>query len=188
MLNGAGDTFRSTKITDVEKGTFQMKKLITVLVAGSAMAMGTTAANAATASATATAEILEQVQIVNTAALNFGTIVPDSAAADTVSVAANAAGTRNCGSLTCAGAASVSAAAFDVTGANGLNVDITLGTLASLSDGGSNTMPISLSASNTVLAMTGSAVPLYVGGSITVAANQAAGVYSGNFDVTAEYQ
>lgn len=187
MLNGAGDTFRSTKITDVEKGTFQMKKLITVLVAGSAMAMGTTAANAATATATATAEILEQVQIVNTAGLNFGTIVPDSAAADTVSVAANAAGTRNCGSLTCAGAASVSAAAFDVTGANGLNVDITLGALASLSDG-TNTMPISLSASNTVLAMTGAAVPLYVGGSITVAANQPAGVYSGNFDVTAEYQ
>ena len=165
-----------------------MKKLITVLAAGSAMAMGTTAANAATASATATAEILEQVQIVNTAGLNFGTIVPDATASDTVSVAANLAGTRNCGSLTCAGAASVSSAAFDVTGANGLTVDITLGTLTSLSDGGTNSMPISLSGSAATLAMTGSAVPLYVGGTITVAANQAAGVYTGNFDVTAEYQ
>ncbi|QLC22683.1 DUF4402 domain-containing protein [Parasphingopyxis sp. CP4] len=165
-----------------------MKKLITVLVAGSAMAMGTTAANAATASATATAEILEQVQIVNTAGLNFGTIVPDTAAAANVSVSADAAGTRNCGGLTCAGAASVSSAAFDVTGANGLNVDITLGTLTSLSDGGTNSMPISLSGSAGTLAMTGSAVALYVGGTITVAANQAAGTYTGSFDVTADYQ
>jgi hypothetical protein len=104
-------------------------------------------------------------------------------------VAANAAGTRTCAAnLTCAGAASVSSASFNVTGANGLNVDVTgLGTLTQLSDG-TNTMPISLAPSSSVLAMTGSAVPLYVGGTLTVAANQPANVYSGSFTVSVDYQ
>ncbi|MEM8696314.1 MAG: DUF4402 domain-containing protein [Pseudomonadota bacterium] len=164
-----------------------MKKLITVFAAGAAMASLGTAANAATATADATAEILEQVQIAQVTDLNFGTIVPDATNAATVSVAANAAGTRNCGGLTCAGGASVSSASFDVTGANGLNVDVALSGLTQLSDG-TNNMPITLNASSNVLAMTGSAVSLYVGGDLSVAANQPAGVYSGTFTVTADYQ
>ena len=164
-----------------------MKKLITVIAAGSAMiALGTSGAQAATATATATAEILEQVTITQVSDLDFGTIVPDATNLETVTVAANAAGTRNCGILTCAG--TVSSASFDVTGANGLNVDITgLGALTQLTSGGNN-MPISLNGSAAVLAMTGAAVALYVGGDLDVAANQPAGVYSGSFDVTAEYQ
>ncbi len=169
-----------------------MKKFATVFAAGAAMAsfgLGASAANAATATADATAEILQQVQIAKTADLNFGTIAPDSSASGTVSVAANAAGTRNCAAnLTCAGAASVSSAAFNVTGANGLNVDVTgLGSLTQLSDG-TNNMPISLTASSNTLAMTGSAVALYVGGTLTVAANQPAGVYDGQFTVNVDYQ
>ncbi|QLC25619.1 DUF4402 domain-containing protein [Parasphingopyxis algicola] len=169
-----------------------MKKLITVFAAGSAAAtLGIvgSAANAATATADATAEILQQVQIAKTADLNFGTIVPDSTASGNVNVAANAAGTRTCAAnLTCAGATSVSSAAFDVTGANGLNVDVTgIGSLTQLSDG-ANTMPISLSASSNVLAMTGSAVALYVGGDLTIGVNQPAGVYSGSFTVNVDYQ
>ena len=165
-----------------------MKKLITVFAAGAAMASLGSAANAATATADATAEILQQVQISRTADLNFGTIVPDDTNSATVSVAANAAGTRNCGGLTCAGGASVSSAAFDVTGANGLNVDVALSGLTQLTSSGGDNMAISLNASSTVLAMTGSAVALYVGGDLTVAANQPAGVYDGTFTVTADYQ
>ncbi|MGP1353985.1 MAG: DUF4402 domain-containing protein [Parasphingopyxis sp.] len=164
-----------------------MKKLITVFAAGAAMASFGSAANAATATADATAEILQQVQISKTADLNFGTIVPDDTVAGTVSVAANAAGTRNCGGLTCAGGALVSSAAFDVTGANGLSVDVALSGLTQLTSG-TNSMPISLSASSTTLAMTGSAVALYVGGDLSVAANQPAGTYDGTFTVTADYQ
>lgn len=166
-----------------------MNKLITVIAAGSAMAalgLGASSAQAATATATATAEILEQVTITQVSDLDFGTIVPDATNLETVSVAANAAGTRNCGILTCAG--TVSSASFDVTGASGLNVDITgLGALTQLSDGANN-MSISLNGSAAVLAMTGAAVALYVGGDLDVAANQPAGVYTGSFDVTAEYQ
>jgi len=154
-----------------------------------ALGLGATGAHAATATADATAEILQQVQIAQVSDLNFGTIVPDSVASGVVSVAANAAGTRTCAAnLTCAGGASVTSASFDVTGANGLNVDITgLGGLTQLSDG-TNNMAIALNGSAATLAMTGSAVSLFVGGDLTVAANQSAGVYSGSFTVTADYQ
>lgn len=169
-----------------------MKNFKTVFAAGSALValgLGATGAHAATATADATAEILQQVQIAKSGDLNFGTIVPDSAASGVVSIAANAAGTRSCAAnLTCAGAASVSSASFNVTGANGLNVDVTgLGGLTQLSDG-TNNMAITLNGSSSVLAMTGSAVPLYVGGNLTVAANQPAGVYSGTFSVSVDYQ
>ena len=152
-----------------------MKKLITVIAAGSAMiALGTSGAQAATATATATAEILEQVTITQVSDLDFGTIVPDATNPETVSVAANAAGTRLCGILTCAG--TESSASFDVTGANGLSVDVSLGALTQLTSG-ANFMPISLNGSAAVLAMTGAAVALYVGGDLDVAANQPAGVW-----------
>ncbi len=169
-----------------------MKNFKTVIAAGSAviaLGMGATGAHAATATADATAQILQQVQISKTGDLNFGTIVPDTAASGVVSVAANAAGTRSCAAnLTCAGAASVSSASFNVTGANGQNVDVSgLAGLTQLSDG-TNNMAIALSGSTPVLAMTGSAVPLYVGGDLTVAANQPAGVYSGTFSVSVDYQ
>ena len=112
-------------IRKVEKG-LSMKNFKTVIAAGSAviaLGMGATGAHAATATADATAQILQQVQISKTGDLNFGTIVPDTAASGVVSVAANAAGTRSCAAnLTCAGAASVSSASFNVTGANGQNV------------------------------------------------------------------
>jgi len=49
-------------------------------------------------------------------------------------------------------------------------------------------MAIALNGSAATLAMTGSAVSLYVGGDLTVGANQPAGVYSGSFTVTADYQ
>lgn len=164
-----------------------MKKIITVLAAGSAMVMAASAANAASVSATATAEILQQVQIAKTADLNFGSIVPDSAASANVIVDPDGTNTRNCGGLTCADDALVSSAAFNVTGATGLTAVISLSSLATIDDGG-NSMNISLSQSDATLLMTGSAVPTYVGGTLTVPANQAPGTYSGSFDVTAEYQ
>ena len=94
----------------------------------------------------------------------------------------------NANSSACADAASVTAGQFDVTGAAGLVVDLTGSPTATLTDGNGNSMPIVLEKSDRDLTMTGSPLPLYVGGAITVAANQTPGVYSASFDVTAEYQ
>ena len=165
-----------------------MKCLITMLATASAMALSATSANAATASATVSMEILEQVSIVQVADLNFGTIVPDTVSDVGVHIGADATNTRDCGILTCADAASVTAGQFDVTGAAGLVVDLTGSPTATLTDGNGNSMPIVLEKSDRDLTMTGSPLPLYVGGAITVAANQTPGVYSASFDVTAEYQ
>ena len=165
-----------------------MKRLITVLATASAMALSAASANAATASATASMEILQQVSIVQVSDLNFGTIVPDTALDVDVHIEPDATNTRDCGILTCADAASVSAGQFDVTGASGLLVDLTGSPTATLSDGNGNTMPIVLEKSDRDLTMTGAAMPVYVGGAVTVAANQTPGVYSTSFDLTAEYQ
>ena len=159
-----------------------------MLATASAMALSATSANAATASATVSMEILEQVSIVQVADLNFGTIVPDTVSDVGVHIGADATNTRTCGILTCADAASVSAGQFDVTGAAGLVVDVTGSLSVTLTDGNGNSMPISLEKSESDMTMTGSAMPVYVGGTVTVAANQAPGLYSTTVDLTAEYQ
>jgi hypothetical protein len=167
-----------------------MNKLFNAIAAGSAIAalgVGASAAQAADATATATAEILEQVTIVQAADLDFGTIVPSTTAASTVGIAANAAGTRTCGAgLTCAG--TNASAQFDVTGSNGQTVDITdNGSSAVLTSGG-DTMGVSFAFSSATLAMTGAAVPLYVGGTLNVGISQPTGVYTGTIAVSANYQ
>jgi hypothetical protein len=167
-----------------------MKNLFNVFAAGTAVAalgLGAGAAQAADATATATAEILEQVTIAQAADLDFGTIVPSTTAASTVVIAANAAGTRTCGAgLTCAG--TPGSGRFDVTGSNGQTVDITdNGSDIALSDG-TNSMSVAFDFSSATLAMTGSAVPLYVGGTLDVAQNQPTGVYTGTIAVSANYQ
>ena len=165
-----------------------MKYLITVLATASAMALSATSANAATASATVSMEILEQVSIVQVADINFGTIVPDTVSDVDVLVEPDATNTRDCGILTCADSASVSAGQFDVNGASGLVVDFTGSPTAVLTDGSGNSMSISFQKSHNDMTMTGTAQPIYFGGVITVPANQTPGVYSTSFDVTAEYQ
>jgi len=165
-----------------------MKCLITVLATASAMALSAASANAATASATVSMEILQQVTIVQVSDLNFGTIVPDTVSDVDVHIEPDATNTRDCGILTCADAASVSAGQFDVTGASGPLVDMIGSPTATLSDGNGNTMPIVLEKSEREPLMTGAAVPIYVGGAVTVAANQTPGIYSTSFDLTAEYQ
>ncbi len=156
------------------------------LSATAALAFGANAAHAADATATATAQILEQITVTRTSNLNFGTIVPDTAASGDVSVAATAAGARTCdANLTCAGAGSVSSAAFDVTASAGSTVAVTgLSGLTQLTSGG-NSMAIALVGST--LDMSSGSDTLYVGGDLTVGANQATGTYTGNFTVSVNY-
>lgn len=163
-------------------------KTAAAVSAVAAMGLGASAAHAADATATATAQILEQITVTKVTDLNFGTIVPDTAASGNVNVAANAAGTRTCAAnLTCAGAASVSSASFDVTASAGSSVVVTgLTGLTQLTNAGGNTMNIALGGST--LDMSSGADTLYVGGDLTVGANQPTGTYNGNFTVSVNYQ
>lgn len=143
---------------------------------------GASTAQAATATATARAQILRQITLTRTADLDFGTIVT-GAAASTVDV--SDAGVRTCGAgLTCTNA--VSAAAFTIVGTTGETVTIAAAGPVTLTSG-ANTMTATLATSAATRVLTGTD-GFTVGGSLSVGANQADGVYTGTFTATVNYQ
>lgn len=151
-------------------------------VAAAAMISGS--ANAATETVGADAEIIEAVTLNNVVDIDFGTIASD-ATGGTVSVTADAAGTRACGTLTCVGTAS--SGSLDITAASGQTVAITMPAGAVTLTAGTDTMSMTPSVSSTSFTSAGTDT-VYFGGSLTVGANQAAGAYAGSFDVDVDYQ
>ncbi len=149
-----------------------------------ASVMGANAANAATASADAKANILQQVTVTSDGSdLDFGTIV-SGAAAGTVLV--NAAGAATCSaSIVCSGA--TSAAGFNVSGTESATVGVSTDASVTLTNANSDTMSASLTPNVTSIVLDGTDA-FVVGGTLSVAANQADGAYVGNFDVTVSYQ
>ncbi|MFC5551499.1 DUF4402 domain-containing protein [Massilia aerilata] len=155
--------------------------------AGSAMA-----ANNATATATST--VITPIAISKAADLAFGSISV-GAGGGTVTVATDGARTKT-GDVFLAGGATGTAAKFDVTGSGTMTYSITLGGDTSLSDG-TNTMTFArvsdltgagaTSGNVTSGALTAGAQSIYVGGVLTVAANQPAGAYTGNISATVDY-
>lgn len=159
-------------------------------VAVVAAGFASTGAMAATGSANATAEILAAVQITNTAALRFGQVAPPNSGSGSVGVAALTGSTAVCGGGAVCGGTS-GPAAFDIAGSGGLDVGVSLpATSVTIRDGGGagpNSMAVTgLSLDTTVLF--GGVGTVFVGGTLTVPAGQAAGVYSANFNVDANYQ
>ncbi|MDG1824908.1 MAG: DUF4402 domain-containing protein [Henriciella sp.] len=146
-------------------------KNLKILAMASAAALLAAPAFAADASSTAGADIIAPLQVSNTAPLYFGTIAPSTTASDTVIV--NAAGAKTCGSeLTCL-TTDHTAAAFDVAGEADYSYAITLPSSVNISNGSGGTMAVN---------------NFTVGGTLTVAANQASGEYTGTFAITVEYQ
>jgi hypothetical protein len=175
-----------------------MKKLYSAVLAGTAIAavgLGATGANAATATGDAYATIVQQVTISQTTALDFGVIAPGTTAGTAV-VAASSGATPTCsGGPSCLQGGNPGV--FLVQGYGGETVQISVPTApVTLTDGGSASMTAASFASsaagpgNTVTLSgsggTGSAT-VYVGATLSVGANQAAGSYSGQFTVTANY-
>ena len=93
-----------------------LKKMKIALVGSIAAAAMVAQAHAATETVGADAEIIEAVTLASVVDIDFGTIAAD-ATGGTVTVAASAAGTRACGTLTCVGTAS--SGSVDVTAASG---------------------------------------------------------------------
>jgi hypothetical protein len=160
-----------------------------VLAATAAATIGTGgSAFAASATANASATIVQAITISSTEDLSFGTIAPSAAGGNVV---VDSADTRT----TCAGgnfcSGTVTSAAFEVSGEANYNYSITLpATNATLSSSG-NTMTVSSftsSASATpALGATGTDT-FKVGATLAVGGGQAAGTYTGTFDVSVDYQ
>jgi hypothetical protein len=141
--------------------------------------------------ATATAKIYKPLTISSVQNLNFGTIVLTGAnfAGEVVSI--SQAGGLTCGSnpgvlLTCTGAPQ--AAEYKLVGTNNATVTITC---PSFNLTGPGTLAFTPSAPTTVnLGATGSTTgfTFSIGGSITLSSTTPDGVYSGTFQVTADYE
>jgi hypothetical protein len=142
--------------------------------------------------ATATAKIYKPLTISSVQNLDFGVIVLSGASFANEVVSINQAGTLTCGSnpgvlLTCSG--TPQPAKYKLVGTNNAAVTITCpgfnltgpGTLAFTPNVPPN--PVNLGASGATTGYTFS-----IGGSITLASTTPDGVYSGNFQVTADYQ
>lgn len=163
-----------------------LNKMKMILAGAAAVAaMSSTAAYADTESATATVQILGAVELTKFADLDFGTVA-SGAATGTVALPTSS-NTRSCTGVTCVGTAS--RARFQVTAAtNGYVVDITHSPTATLTGPGAS-MGLTLAASASSITFNSASLEdIFVGGTLTVGANQVAGTYNGSFTVTADYQ
>ncbi len=161
------------------------KSKIALAGAIAAAALVSTGANAATQTATAEVDILAAVQLAQNDGLDLG-VVASSAAAGTVTLP-TASNTRTCSAgVTCVGTAL--RGRFTVSGAtSGYVVGVTVPASTTLSSG-ANSMTLTLNPSITSFTSTGAAEVFYVGGTLAVGANQAAGTYTGTYNVSADYQ
>jgi hypothetical protein len=158
-----------------------MKKIVLAAVL---VALSSGAAHAATATGSATATIVTPIAIthVSGATLDFGTF--DAGTGGSVSVTQGGVGSVGGGVLFVSGNAN-SADAFDVTGegSRAFNISTTGGTVSN----GSATMAFTTSSPTTGTLSSGAA-SFNVGGSLTVAAGQAIGTYTGSYSATVVYQ
>lgn len=165
-----------------------MLKMSKVALAGAiaAAAMVSTGANAATVNADATVNILAAVELEQTAVLDFGVV--GGSVAGTVTIDPVAGDTAGCSpGLMCAGTSRPGA--FTVEAANNYNVSISVAPSTSLTGPGAPMALNSLTPSaTTVLGAGATLVPFYVGGVLSINASQVAGTYTGQYNVTADYQ
>jgi Mat/Ecp fimbriae major subunit len=161
------------------------KMKIALVGAAAVAAMSSTAAFADTENATATVEILGAVELTKFADLDFG-VVASGSAAGTVALPTGS-NVRVCTGVTCVGTAS--RARFQVTAANDGNViTISHSPTATLTGAGAD-MSLTLSSSASSITFDPAALEdIFIGGTLTVGANQVADTYNGSFSVTAEYQ
>lgn len=170
-----------------------MNKLLISAGAVAALALTTAPAQAqsvpATEQATATARIYTPLTLVKDSDLDFGTIVISGTGFTGELVSVSQAGVVTCGggtNLVCDDTVA-SAANFTVSGTIGADVRVTVP--ASVTMNGSNGGSLSMTPdSPTPLTLDGSGTGTFgVGGTISIDATTTDGVYTGDFDVTAEY-
>jgi hypothetical protein len=133
-----------------------------------------------------------QLSLVNTRSLNFGRFVADTGGA--VTVAPTGARTRT-GGVILMNSAGAGSAGFNLTTLNGSGaskavvVSLPADGVVVLSNGQFN-MPVRnfVSGSGTIFTLSPAGAAINVGATLTVAANQPVGNYSGSFQITINYQ
>lgn len=140
-------------------------------------------------SADSRAIIVTPLSLLKVDDLNFGTLVP-SASSGTLTIDAFTGAQSTSGGVTAYGSAIAHRAYFVGAGTAGQPVVIVLGPAPILSDGNGNSMSVlALTLDGPVLRIIPGhrAVHIYVGGILSVNADQAPGDYVGTFDMTVNY-
>lgn len=174
-----------------------MRNSIRIAAVGAALAAALSfsgAANAAaSASANANAEILSTISVVKNQDMDFGLIAVNGAA--TLTISADESSPAACpANLVCAGARVP--AKFTISGTAGVGTTAAVRQASVSLTSGANSMTLNnftvfFPSGNTLTVPGGggaAVAPFNVGGSLGVGAAQAAGVYTGSFDVDVEYQ
>lgn len=164
-----------------------MRNTLRIALVGAALSAVSFASAASAATANASAEVLTTLTLTANSSLNFGQIAANTGGSVTVNADSTASSS---GTLISTGTRAP--AGFTVTGTPNANVVLTLPTSATLTrSGGTETMSISGFNANPAgafqLGSTGSS-NFSIGGTLTVASGQVAGVYNGTFSVSVEYQ
>lgn len=165
-----------------------MKKLLFLFVGLLLMVISAESVKAQTATATASATIVEPISIAVAGELNFGAIVPSTTLAGSVVVASD--GTPTPTNVTLISLVSASVPTFTVTGAPNATFYVTLPISTTISNGTESMTVSSFTqsvANPLTLGATTGTEDFSVGATLTVAADQAVGAYTGSFDVTVAY-
>ena len=166
-----------------------MKLKIIAVVAVMIAATGNMMAQTADASA----NILAALECTNASGeagdLEFGDMVAGSSES-VVHMAPQSIGGRSLsfGDATLMATDQGGSAQFDLTGLSSAVVEITVDASVTLDNGSSSTMDLVPVLNSSTVTLFGGIASFYVGGNLTVGANQPIGYYQGTFTVTAEYQ
>ena len=179
----------------VTQRTLKLALASAFAVAAATASINSTASNTATAAATAS--VIAPIAVTKATDLSFGKFAPGVGGSVTISTS----GARTVtGVIPSTIGSTLSAAKFDVTGDASATYSITHSgstVLTNTTGVGAETMTLAkfsdLTAGNAISGnvasgtLTGGAESIYVGGSLTVAANQVPGSYTGTVTVLVEY-
>jgi len=169
-----------------------MKKKIAVFgiisLGAAALALSVSkTALAVDATGDSSATVVAPITLAQATAMNFGSIAPTTSAGTVVLSTAGARANSNVDLLT---GGTIAAATFNVTGGNSAAYSITLPASAVTLTAGANTMTVDTfnhDAGGTPAVGAGGTDSFNIGSTLNVGASQAAGSYSGTYQVTVSY-
>lgn len=158
--------------------------MITKFALGFALLFAATAAFAADVTGTATVVVLDPIAISETQALNFGNISPTGTAG---TVAISTTGTRTNSNVDLLGG-SPTQAIFAVTGAGNASFSVSLPSSVTLTGPETITVDTFVHDAGGSPALSSGTATVNVGATLNVGASQAAGTYTGTYNISVNYQ
>lgn len=167
-----------------------MKRVSAILCTLALSAAIAVPAAASSAPATGRAVVLRPIAVVNTADLDFGTILRGTAAGRVVIAPGTGTRTATGGAVLAGGTPQAAAFTISGTARRVVTVSVTPGSVL-LANGTGGSMTVNTfrlnGAANRTLSAAGTNI-VRVGARLNLAANQADGTYSGSFNLSVDYQ